>query len=666
MLSRRHLALLILAVAPWLSSQVARAQWVENGVPVCTAPNSQDNALVAPDGAGGVFVAWRDLRKGTDDDIYMQHLTAAGEIAAGWPVNGLAVCTAADFQSPTSVISDGAGGVIVAWEDNRDISRTNVDIYAQRITSVGAVAPGWPVNGVAVCTAPEYQFHPRAVGDGAGGAYITWADFRNGNSIALTNADIYAQHVTALGAIAAGWIPNGSPVCTAPGSQFDPSLTTDGAGGVIIAWHDHRNDATTGTHIYAQHFTVAGEIASGWIADGLQISTLTGGQAVAALVADGHGGAFVAWLDGSSVDPALFVHRVTGAGTIVPGWPAAGLLVCIAPFLQPFDIASDGLGGVLLAWEDYRNGSYAVARAQRVNPDGSLPPGWIASGVSFSTFFSYQLSPQVAPDGAGGAFIAFEYFNLAGSYRVAVQHLTASGAVAPGWPATGTPIASTPEGQDYPSIAADGFGGVVVAWHDSRTDGGDIYAQKLAVDGPVPVLVSLVSAIAEPGRATLTWFMAAGSGLTVNVYRRTPSADWMRLGSATTDGTGKITFDDRTAVSGLRYAYRLGYADAGGEAFSAEVWLDIPAGFQLALQGLRPNPAVGELVASFSLPSSAAATLELLDITGRRWLAREVGSLGAGSHLLRLSDGVRVPAGMYWLKLTQNSRSLLAKALVVR
>ena len=321
---------------------------------------------------------------------------------------------------------------------------------------------------------------------------------------------------------------------------------------------------------------------------------------------------------------------------------------------------------MLLAWEDYRNGSYAVARAQRVNPDGSLPPGWIASGVSFSTFFSYQLSPQVAPDGAGGAFIAFEYFNLAGFYRVAVQHLTASGAVAPGWPATGTPIASTPEGQDYPSIAADGFGGVVVAWHDSRTDGGDIYAQKLAVDGPVPVLVSLVSAIAEPGRATLTWFMAAGSGLTVNVYRRTPSADWMRLGSATTDGTGKITFDDRTAVSGLRYAYRLGYADASGEAFSTEVWLDIPAGFQLALEGLRPNPAVGELVASFSLPSSAAATLELLDITGRRWLAREVGSLGAGSHLLRLSDGVRVPAGMYWLKLTQNSRSLLAKALVVR
>jgi hypothetical protein len=33
---------------------------------------------------------------------------------------------------------------------------------------------------------------------------------------------------------------------------------------------------------------------------------------------------------------------------------------------------------------------------------------------------------------------------------------------------------------------------------------------------------------------------------------------------------------------------------------------------------------------------------------------------------LRLSEGTRVRAGMYWLRLTQGGQSLLAKALVVR
>ena len=282
-----------------------------------------------------------------------------------------------------------------------------------------------------------------------------------------------------------------------------------------------------------------------------------------------------------------------------------------------------------------------------------------------STAAGYHVSTRVAADGVGGAYIAFS--SLTDMYRVSAQHLSPTSALAPGWPPEGIRLALVSSEQQNPSMIADGYGGAIVAWDDGRGPGfSDIYAQKVGVDGPTPVLVSLVSSLAEPGRATLVWYMAAGSGLTTNVYRRTSSSDWQRLGPATADGTGKITYEDRTVAAGQRYAFRLGYADASGEAFSAETWLDIPAGYQLALQGLRPNPAVGELVASYSQPSSSAATLELLDITGRRWLAREVGSLGAGSHLLRLSDGVRVPAGMYWLKLTQNSRSLLAKALVVR
>ena len=86
----------------------------------------------------------------------------------------------------------------------------------------------------------------------------------------------------------------------------------------------------------------------------------------------------------------------------------------------------------------------------------------------------------------------------------------------------------------------------------------------------------------------------------------------------------------------------------------------------LALEGLRPNPAVGDVVATLTLPRAAPAQLELLDVTGRVWLGREVGALGAGRHLVRLGAAASVPAGVYWLRLTQGGHALLARGVVMR
>ena len=75
---------------------------------------------------------------------------------------------------------------------------------------------------------------------------------------------------------------------------------------------------------------------------------------------------------------------------------------------------------------------------------------------------------------------------------------------------------------------------------------------------------------------------------------------------------------------------------------------------------------MGDLTAAFSLPNDAPTTLELLDVSGRRVRSREVGSLGAGRHVVRLNDGVAIAPGIYWLRLTQSGRSLLARGVVVR
>lgn len=45
------------------------AQWIENGVPVCTAPGYQVQPDIVGDGAGGAILAWVDARGGEDDII---------------------------------------------------------------------------------------------------------------------------------------------------------------------------------------------------------------------------------------------------------------------------------------------------------------------------------------------------------------------------------------------------------------------------------------------------------------------------------------------------------------------------------------------------------------------------------------------------------------------
>jgi len=68
---------------------------------------------------------------------------------------------------------------------------------------------------------------------------------------------------------------------------------------------------------------------------------------------------------------------------------------------------------------------------------------------------------------------------------------------------------------------------------------------------------------------------------------------------------------------------------------------------------------------AFALPSEAAARLELLDVSGRRVRAREVGSLGAGRHRVNLAEGRRVTPGLYWVRLTQGPNRRTTRVAVI-
>ncbi len=85
----------------------------------------------------------------------------------------------------------------------------------------------------------------------------------------------------------------------------------------------------------------------------------------------------------------------------------------------------------------------------------------------------------------------------------------------------------------------------------------------------------------------------------------------------------------------------------------------------LASAGVNPSRD-GRLRLRFALPGAGAARLEVFDVGGRRVAAREVGALGAGSHVATFGDDAPLPPGLYLARLTRGSASSSARVVVTR
>jgi hypothetical protein len=112
---------------------------------------------------------------------------------------------------------------------------------------------------------------------------------------------------------------------------------------------------------------------------------------------------------------------------------------------------------------------------------------------------------------------------------------------------------------------------------------------------------------------------------------------------------------------------------AVGDAWIADLESPAPIGVppaplppRLAMAGPRPNPARGDLVVAFGLADDSPARLEVFDVSGRRVAARDVGSLGAGSHAVRLAEGRGLAPGVYAFRVTQGGHVASAHGVVTR
>jgi hypothetical protein len=468
-------------------------------------------------------------------------LSGASTLHAGWMQDGTVVCAAGDNQEWPAMIPDGEGGAFITWMDYRSAT---IDIYANRIDRFGDAL--WAPNGVPICTASGDQYYPRIISDYAGGAIITWHDGRG------TYWDIYAQRIDPDGNVL--WTADGAGVCTETWDSYYPELAPDLAGGAIIAWIDNRmgnfdifaqrinangsklwfgygncmcaasgnqieisiipnavgsailvweDNRSGNTDVYANRTYADGNVA--WGANGTAVCTATGGQNEPVLVSDGAGGAIFSWSDYRNGNADIYAQRFTSAGSAA--WTNDGVPLCAASNTQTDPrIATDG-GGAIIAWWDYRSGSNYDIYAQRVDPDGNAL--WSADGIAVCTAANNQSYVELGAYGAGGTVAAWYDYRGGSSGDIYAQRLDEMGNAL--WAADGIAVCCASGDQEQPRVVCDGSGNALVAWYDGRISGNEnIYAQRLDPKGnwgfPAPRIAFVRDVPGdEGGNVTTAW-----------------------------------------------------------------------------------------------------------------------------------------------------------------
>ncbi|MFX0076956.1 MAG: hypothetical protein ACFE96_16035 [Candidatus Hermodarchaeota archaeon] len=373
----------------------------------------------------------------------------------------IAICTEINHQRGHVICSDGLGGVIVAWVDNRSGS---LAIYAQRIDSTGAVK--WTPNGTFISdTSENFYTEIDICSDGVGGAILTWYNYTGGG-----DSDIYAQRIDSDGIIQ--WTPQeGVPVCIEGSEQVSARLCSDGNEGAIIAWHDERDSWS----IYGQQIDSNG--APKWTGDGKRISPSLGTLIYTLKIcSDDKGGAIIVWTNGTFGEFDILAQRVNSTGYI--NWTANGEIVCNAINDQVLGkICEDNLGGAFIVWEDKRNGPYDIY-AQQINSSGKGQ--WTKNGEAICTADNEQRGAALCRDGLGGAIIAWDddRINVDDVYA---QRINSTGHAQ--WIPDGTLISSAEGENDDIEIAGDGLGGAFITWEYENYGDYDIYAQHIDSTG---------------------------------------------------------------------------------------------------------------------------------------------------------------------------------------
>jgi hypothetical protein len=496
--------------------------WDSLGIEICTAGNDQREPRIIGDENGGCYIVWEDGRAGghPNEDIYIQHLDSDGNPL--WEEDGKPVCDAVGTQFSPLLRTDSQGKVYAAWGDNRDGS---TGIYLQILDGDGI--PYLAENGEIVyhglCgDARDYILLPNGdnvvaiwvdsrnpyldkqifmqviYGDGTMGLDVNGksitADYprkkenpdavlypeSNRITVAWEESYVERRQVIVQSVDIEGnyiWSDSGVAVSNAVSDQYNPHLSVEQPEEDVydyyVGWTDYNMDFINPVNaVYGQKIR-DGELL--WDEEGILIGDQPGDDILKDIK-----GRFFIWQNESWPDFDIYVKLVDENGNTAPGWPEDGLCICGAEGNQsnPKGILTEQ--GLLVIWEDLRNGSpyFKDIYGQLVSDEGTVQ--WAGDGVPLIALEQDQFKSALLY--YDEIYMAWNDFRNGTDYQLYMQKYNDATA-APLWQENGILVASKMSDNSAPAII-NIKNILAVAWEDCRSDTlTDIYAQKLSLDG---------------------------------------------------------------------------------------------------------------------------------------------------------------------------------------
>ncbi len=386
------------------------AQWGTQGRVVLRGVvtyQPMDMTLSSPPGA--LFIAasrqwlWGGPNPFPPEQHVIMKMDADGHTT--WPDSGVAVSPYNPIPPTGKIVlhSDDQGGVYYAYVRYDSL-------HVGRIDSAGVLL--WGQLGQLIDDGTHNRIQDIALAaDAEGGVYCVYSKWMySGGS---RGVGVFVQRLDSAGT--QSWSPSvvvQSPVLTV-NSMNSVHAIADGRGGVVVATSGYNpliTDSIFTQDVYAQRISATRQLL--WGSTGRVVVHDSADQILEALVADGMNGAYFIFtgknISSGRMDRDILVQRLDSTG--LPAFNARGLTVCgnIAEQMQP-TATSDGDGGILLTWEDGRNGALndRDVYAQRLDAIGTLLWGG-EEGVPVSTAPNAQRRPCITSDGLDGAIVVWE------------------------------------------------------------------------------------------------------------------------------------------------------------------------------------------------------------------------------------------------------------------
>ena len=194
----------------------------------------------------------------------------------------------------------------------------------------------------------------------------------------------------------------------------------------------------------------------------IPVSTAPDGQFMPRTVSDGRGGAIVAWEDyRTGTDWDIYAQRVDATGRLI--WEADGVPICLAGWNQRRLRMVRSRDQVIAVWNDRRDRSNWDIYAQAIDLSGKVL--WQTDGVPVCTDTADQSTQAILSDGAGGAIFVWEDARRSAEHQdLYIQRLDSSGQ--PMWKTNGIPVFPSDSLQSDPILLADGANGFYLIWWD--------------------------------------------------------------------------------------------------------------------------------------------------------------------------------------------------------